>query len=125
MHKSSLLRLIWFAVGGVSLLLGFIGILLPVMPTAPFVILAAYAFARSSPTLHRRLVEHRIFGPIILDWQKYGAIAPRIKLLAVAMMAVSLVAGYLLPLPTPAFVAQAVCMAAAAAFILSRPGGAR
>ena len=76
----------WFALGVVALLLGLIGALLPLLPTTPFVILAAFSFSKSSPRFESVLVRNAIFGPIIVDWREKGAIAPRYKALAVGMM---------------------------------------
>lgn len=116
-----LARLAWQALGTVSLGLGAVGVILPLLPTTPFVILAAFAFAKSSPSLHLWLMRSRIFGPIIADWQANGAIAPRYKGLAVAMMAVALGLTVAMGLPAVVLTVQTVCMAIAAVFILSRP----
>ncbi len=114
-------RLAWQAVGGGALLLGALGVALPLLPTTPFVILAAFAFARSSPALHDWLMRNRTFGPVIADWRTNGAIAPRYKGLALAMMAGALGLSVAMT-ESPAILAvQAICMTAAAIFILSRP----
>lgn len=62
-----------------SLTLGVIGIVLPGLPTTPFVLLAAWAAARSSERLHAWLRAHRVFGPMIRDWQASGAVSRRAK----------------------------------------------
>ena len=49
--------------------LATLGVFLPVLPTTPFLLLAAACFARSSPALHRRLLGNRVFGPFIAQWQ--------------------------------------------------------
>ena len=72
--------------------LGFIGIFLPIVPTTPFVLLAAFCFSRGSNNLHRWLLEQKTFGPLIRDWQQYGVIRRRGKLAATAMIV--LVMGY-------------------------------
>ena len=56
------------------MILGMIGIFLPVMPTAPFVLLAAYFFSRSSKRLHQHLINHPRFGHIIDEWERYRVI---------------------------------------------------
>jgi uncharacterized membrane protein YbaN (DUF454 family) len=66
--------------------LAAIGILLPLLPTTPFLLLAAACFARSSDRWHRWLLEHRIFGPIIRNWHTNRCIPRRAKAVAVAMM---------------------------------------
>lgn len=60
--------------GWLSLVTGVIGIVLPLLPTTPFVLLAAAFFARSSPRFHVWLLAHRHFGPLILDWQQHRGI---------------------------------------------------
>ncbi|ENY71603.1 hypothetical protein G114_12328 [Aeromonas diversa CDC 2478-85] len=60
--------------GWLSLITGVIGIVLPLLPTTPFVLLAAALFARSSPRFHAWLLDHRYFGPLILDWQQHRGI---------------------------------------------------
>ncbi len=116
-------RFLWLAVGVTALLAGGIGILLPLLPTTPFVILAAFAFGKSSPTLARWLETNPTFGPMIADWREYGAIAPRAKALAIAMMAAVFVFSIAMSVSALVLIVQAICMTGAAAFILSRPNG--
>lgn len=65
------------------------GVFLPVLPTTPFLLVAAWAFARSSPELAERLRNHPRFGPFLRDWQDRGAIPLKAKALAITMMAAS------------------------------------
>ena len=58
------------------------GVVLPLLPATPFVLLSAYCFARSSPRLHGWLLAHKLFGPLIRNWEQHRAISPRAKLLA-------------------------------------------
>lgn len=64
----------WFlvAVGGVSLALGAVGIFLPILPTTPFLLLAAFCFARSSQRLHDYLVNHKVFGIYISNYYNHA-----------------------------------------------------
>lgn len=80
--------LFWIA-GAAALLLGIIGIFLPVLPTTPFVLLAAACWTRASPRFHRWLKQHRRFGPIIENWETRRAIPRRAKYLAWGMMTIS------------------------------------
>lgn len=64
--------------------LGFVGLFLPLLPTTPLLLLAAACFARSSERWHRWLMQHRLFGPIISNWQTNRCIPRRSKYLAVA-----------------------------------------
>lgn len=119
MHKP--LRLFWALVGGLALVLGALGVVLPVLPTTPFVILAAFAFGKSHPGAQAWLERNRLFGPMIRDWRARGAIAPRVKVLAVAMMALALGAGLWSNMPWVGKVVQVVVMALAAAYVVTRP----
>ncbi len=66
------------------LVLAFIGILLPLLPTTPFVLVAAMCFAKSSPEIHQKLLDHKIFGPILHDWEDNKCIGCNIKILAIS-----------------------------------------
>jgi uncharacterized protein len=68
------------------LLLAAIGVVLPGLPTTPFVLVAAWAAARGSARLHRWLHQHRLFGPMIHDWEAERAVSRRAKLTALATM---------------------------------------
>ncbi|PRY92886.1 hypothetical protein BCF33_1749 [Hasllibacter halocynthiae] len=113
----------WRVIGGVSLALGVIGAVLPVMPTAPFVIVAAYAYNRGAPELAARLERNRAFGPVILDWRENGAIAPRHKILAVAGMTAGFCLGLWLGLPDVVLAGEGAAFVAAGAFVVTRPNG--
>ena len=82
--------LLWRIAGALSLALGAIGIVVPVLPTTPFVLLAAFCFARGSPALHRWLLANRAFGPLLRDWEEHRSIERRTKIVAIAMMSISL-----------------------------------
>ena len=114
-------RFLWTALGVFSLGLGAIGVILPLLPTTPLVLFAAFSFAKGSPRLRQRLVEHRIFGPIIADWERHGAISRRYKILACVAMGAVLLASFLAQLSAVIIAVQAVCMGAGATYVLSRP----
>jgi uncharacterized membrane protein YbaN (DUF454 family) len=91
-------RVLWLLAGGCSLLLGIVGIFLPLLPTTPFVLLAAFCFSRGSLRCERWLLQHPRFGPMVRDWRAHHAIPRRAKQLALVMMAVGAAwAGWLLP----------------------------
>lgn len=116
-------RPFWIALGGLALAVGAIGVVLPVLPTTPFVLLAAFCFAKASPKLAARLETHAIFGPIIADWRTHGAIARRYKRIAIVMMVAALALSLVLQLSVWVIVLQATAIAAASLYILSRPDG--
>lgn len=84
---SPLLRLLYLMLACLSLLLGVIGIFVPGLPTTVFVLLAAWAAARSSPRLHAWLWRHPIFGSLLRDWANGGRVSRRSKWTASATMA--------------------------------------
>ena len=80
-------RPIYKALGGLSVGLGAIGAVLPIMPTVPFLLLAVYFFARSSPELEQKILDHPQWGPQVRDWRERRAISRRSKTLAIGAMA--------------------------------------
>ncbi len=82
-------RWLWALLAWVSLLLGILGALLPVMPTVPFILVSAFAAARGSQRLRAWLLRHPQFGRAILDWERDGSVSRRAKWLATVMMAAS------------------------------------
>lgn len=119
------MRILWLCLGGISLALGAIGAVLPVLPTTPFVILSAFAFSKSSPRLAAWLNDSPTFGPMIADWREHGAIAPRYKRMAAGMMAAAFLLSLTLGASTRILIIQAICLSGAAAYVLTRPHGPR
>lgn len=112
-----------YAVAGLTALaLGIAGAFLPVLPTTPFVLLAAFFFARARPEWHARLRAHATFGPLVRDWEDRGAIRPRAKALATLMIAGLCAWMWAAPrMPLAAKVAVTAVEAGVIAFILTRP----
>jgi uncharacterized membrane protein YbaN (DUF454 family) len=81
-------RWLLMLLAGLSLATGVVGIFVPGLPTTVFVLIAAWAAARSSPRLHRWLLSHRVFGKLIADWQQGGCVSRRSKWNASAAMGV-------------------------------------
>lgn len=109
------------ALGGVMVALAFAGIFLPVLPTTPFLIVAVWAFARSSPELAERLRNHPRFGPYITRWEARRAIPRSAKAASVIGMAASyglLLAAHRGPWVNGGVAAVLLCVAA---YVLSRP----
>ncbi|WP_208977834.1 YbaN family protein [Labrenzia sp. 011] len=117
-------RAFWLFLGTSALGLGALGAVLPILPTTPFVILAAFSFGKSAPRIQATLESNPVFGPVITDWRESGAIAPRFKLLSIAMMAGVFALSLALSVSVPVLCVQALCMAGAAIFILGRPSPA-
>ena len=80
-------RWLWLVLAYACLALGIVGIFLPGLPTTPFVLLSAYAAARGSKRLHAWLLAHRLFGPMIRDWEATGSVSRRAKYWAIGTMA--------------------------------------
>jgi uncharacterized protein len=89
LHDSRLVRLLCVGAGVLALALGLVGIVVPVLPTTPFVLLAAACFARSSVRLHDAMLAHRVAGPIIHEWQTHRAMPRRVKRVAYGLMLLS------------------------------------
>ena len=81
----------WRLLALLSVLLGVIGVVVPGLPTVPFMILAAWAASKGWPQLERWLVNHHRYGPHISRWRENGAISRRAKVYATLMMALSVV----------------------------------
>lgn len=98
-------RVMWLVAGVLALGTGIVGIVLPLLPTTPFVLLAAFCFARGCQRCELWMLQHRRFGPLLRDWQESHAVPLLAKQLAWAMMLVSalmglyFVSGYLRWLP--------------------------
>ncbi len=118
-----LTRPFWLVVGGLAVALAAAGVVLPLLPTTPFLLVAAFAFARSSPRLHAWLLSHRLFGPLIENWRRYGAISRGAKITAVVGMAGVLGLSAAFGANRWVLAIQAMVMLGSAAFILSRPDG--
>ncbi len=111
---------VWLLIGLSATAAGIAGIVLPLVPTTPFLLLAAYCFARSSPMLHNWLVTHPTLGRPIDDWQRHRAIGRRTKVISIAIMVVAYVGSVAAGFPPWILAMQAVFLVGAAAFILSR-----
>jgi uncharacterized membrane protein YbaN (DUF454 family) len=116
-------RYLWLALGFAATGCGIIGAVLPLVPTTPFLLVAAYAFAKSSPRFHGWLLNHPRFGPLIRNWQRHGSIDPSSKRLALLVMGAALVSSWMLGFSMRTLGVQAVVLAASATFILTRPDG--
>jgi len=116
------MRIFYLCLGWLMVAVGVVGAFLPVLPTTPFLLIAVWAFARSSPRLEAWLLNHPVFGKPLRDWRATGAISRRAKIMACSLMAVS----YLVMLvwTAPSLLRAgliAAVMLGSAAFIVTRP----
>lgn len=88
------MRHAYLAGGLISVGLGVVGAFLPIMPTVPFLLLAAFCFARSNPAWEKRILDHPQWGPQVLDWRERRAISRRSKMMAIGAMATGVVFTY-------------------------------
>ena len=86
--------MVYRVLGYIAVALGAIGAFLPIMPTVPFLLLAVYFFARSSPELEQKILDHPHWGPQVLDWRERRAISRRAKTMAIGAMATGAVVTY-------------------------------
>ena len=118
---SSSRDLLWTIAGLLALSLGLIGIPLPILPTTPFILLAAFCFSKGSPRLRQWLTSHAQFGPAIAAWEENGAIPRKAKWWAALLMLCTLGISFALNFSIVIIALQALCLAGAAAYVLSRP----
>jgi uncharacterized protein len=114
------MRPVYLMVGLASVALGMVGVFVPLLPTVPFMILAAFCFAKANPAWERRLVEHPRFGPHIVAWRSRGAISRRGKTMALVALAASAVLGLALLDGWRAFLPLAIALVSGS-WIATRP----
>lgn len=114
------MRIFWLILGLASLSLGIVGIVLPLLPTTPFLLLSAFCFARSSDRLHDWLLAHRIFGPLLENWRRHRAIARSAKLAATAACTAVFAMSLMLKVPLIGLLAQGVVLLCILTFIWTR-----
>ncbi len=100
--------------------MGGLGVALPLLPATPFILLAAFCFARSSPAIHDWLLRHPTFGPVIRDWREHRAISRKSKVAGVVAMALSLGISIVLGVELLLVGVQAIVLSGAASFVLTR-----
>ena len=115
------MRVVWAVCGVFCLCFGAVGVLLPLLPTVPFMLLAAVCFARSSPQLHAWLIHHPVFGPPVVDWQRHGAIGRPAKRLATLSIVCVLGLSVAMGVRWTLLAVQAAVLAGVLIFIWSRP----
>lgn len=85
-HATGFRRAVFVGLGLGFLGLAVVGVVTPLLPTTPFLLLSAFFFARSSRRLHERLLNSRVFGGLLRDWQRHRGVRPRVKVVALTLM---------------------------------------
>lgn len=119
--KNSFYRQCVFTLGVLSASFGIVGVFLPLLPTTPFMLLAAWCFVRSSEKAHQWLYRQPVIGEALRDWDSNKAISRKAKILAVSMMALSLVFIWLKVKILPLKIAVTILLLCVSVFLLSRP----
>lgn len=123
MVKRSVMKWFWLIGGLFFTGLAFVGVVLPLIPTTPFLLLAAFCFARSSERLNAWIHNHRLFGPMLTNWNRYGAISRRAKLTAGACLIATPIISFLVGAPLWTIGVQIPILACSGLFIFTRPDG--
>lgn len=118
------MRALWLLIGLGSAGAGLVGLAVPLLPTVPFLLLASFAFARSSERFHVWLHEHPRLGPPLQEWQRAGAISLYAKRISTVSIAVTVGLTVLAGASLRALAAQALVLAVVLVFIWTRPTAA-
>ncbi len=115
------MRLVLNLIGAALVVVGIAGVILPILPGVPLLIVAAACFARSSPRFERMLVNHPVLGPGIVAWRERRAISRKAKMTAIGMMMISAVVIIVSGAPALFKVLALASMSGIASFIATRP----
>ncbi|MFT4715551.1 MAG: uncharacterized membrane protein YbaN (DUF454 family) [Paracoccaceae bacterium] len=115
------MKFVWMLAGFLSLGLGAIGVVLPLLPTVPFLLLSTFCFSKSSDRLHFWLLNHQTFGPPIADWHDGGVIGRRAKILACGSIMATVLLSLWLSVSSRILIVQLLVLIPVTIFILTRP----
>ncbi|MGE8287116.1 MAG: YbaN family protein [Stenotrophomonas sp.] len=116
------MRWLWFCLGWLMVTLGVVGVLLPVMPTTIFLIMAVCCFSRSSPRFESWLLSHPRYGRPLRQWKEHGAISAKGKCFAACGMVVGYILFFMSAHPGWRLaVGVGLFFVISAAYVLSRP----
>lgn len=120
--RRELQNLLLVGLGFLSVLLGVVGLFLPILPTTPFLILAAYLFSKGNPRWHQWLRDHKTLGPPLRDWEDHKRIKKRTKVYVTFLIAASaLIMFYFAGVPLPVKFVLLGLLGAVLLFIWTRP----
>lgn len=116
------MKAVYFSLGWIFFSLGAIGVILPVLPTTPFMLLALWSFSRSSNRFHNWLYNHRFFGPSLQQWSRYRVIPLPAKIMSISFMSLSMLyMSFYSPVGIVVKMLIAALMLYGAWFILTKP----
>ena len=115
------MQIIWLIFGLIALGLGCLGVVLPLLPTVPFILLAAFCFAKGSNRLHGWLLTHPLFGTMIQDWRQSGAISTKAKKMATVSIALVFTVSVITGVKPLILTIQAAILGCVLLFIWTRP----
>ena len=115
------MKVIWALIGLLALALALIGVILPLLPTVPFLLVAAFCFARSSPRLHDWLLGHKTLSPMIIAWNTSGSISLSAKRYATLSILIVFSISIFIGLNLGLLAVQALVLSCVLGFIWTRP----
>ncbi len=104
-------NIFWKILGFISLGMAYIGVITPGLPYSPFVVFAAYCFAKSSPRMHAWIMNHKTFGPFITNWNHKRVFPLKLKFFMLASMSVSLILMHTSGVPARGIIYTGIFMA--------------
>jgi uncharacterized membrane protein YbaN (DUF454 family) len=118
----SVKKFLWKILGFASLGMAYVGLVTPGIPYSPFIVFAAYCFAKGSPRMHAWLYNHKIFGPFLTNWGEKRVFPTKMKFFMLAMMSSSLGIMYFTHVPTRGIVYTSIFMLCVAVWAWRWPG---
>jgi uncharacterized protein len=103
-------KFLWKILGFLSLGMAYVGVITPGLPYSPFVVFAAYCFAKSSPRMHAWIMNHKTFGPFITNWNQKRVFPLKLKFFMLASMSVSLLIMFFTGVKTIGIISTAIFM---------------
>lgn len=115
-------KMFWNCLGFLSLGMAYIGVVTPGIPYSPFVVFAAYCFAKSSPRMHAWIMNHKTFGPFITNWNQKRVFPLKLKFFMLASMSVSLLIMFFTGVKPIGIISTAIFMGLVACWAWRFPG---